>query len=321
MSLWRSPHRSDGRRLCTRPPSAAPPTPPLDPEEKAFLTLINNYRVQNGLQPLVASNTLSHASAWKSSDLGVNHYFEHDDTLNGTLRRTWVDRIRDCGYGYNTWLGENIAAGVQTAQQAFDIWKNSPGHDANMRGANYTAIGIGRAYVPGSPYGWYWTTDFGGYDDGWVTKTEAPVTLPIAAPKLTPAPAPPRKPAIGLGAHPGQPAARRLAAVTRAPHARSNATGSAVRPHSSRSPLYPGAYFSSSSRRASASSVRFLTMRAVLANRFRPMRTATAGVFFAFRTKSAFSRPPASTYSVAPSIANQISTVCGFPVTRPTVVR
>ncbi len=164
----------------------------LDGEEKAFLTLINNYRVQNGLQPLVASNTLSRASAWKSYDLGVNHYFAHDD-----LNRTWVDRIRDCGYGYNTWLGENIAAGVQTAQQAFDIWKNSPGHDANMKGANYTAIGIGRAYVPGSPYGWYWTTDFGGYDDGWVTKTEAPVTLPIATPKLTPPPVPPRKAGSG----------------------------------------------------------------------------------------------------------------------------
>ena len=32
-----------------------------------------------------------------------------------------------------------------------------------MLGANYTAIGIGRAYTAGSPYGWYWTTDFGGY--------------------------------------------------------------------------------------------------------------------------------------------------------------
>jgi uncharacterized protein YkwD len=155
-----------------RPAAAAPETTcatdaTLDTEERAFLALINNHRLQNGLQPLAASYSLTRASAWKSTDVGVNRYFGHSDFLG----RTWDQRIRDCGYLYNTWLGENIAAGVQTAQQAFDIWKNSAGHNANMLGANYTAIGIGRAYAQGSPFGWYWTTAFGGYDDGFVTKS------------------------------------------------------------------------------------------------------------------------------------------------------
>jgi uncharacterized protein YkwD len=161
-----------------------------DSEERAFLTLINNYRAQNGLAPLALSYSLTRASAWKSNDMGANRYFAHDD-----LSRTWVDRIRDCGYGYNTWLGENIAAGFSTAQSVFDAWRNSPGHNANMLSANYTAIGIGRVYVAGSPYGWYWTTDFGGASDGfvWATDTLDPVTAPppadapAATPKLGPA--------------------------------------------------------------------------------------------------------------------------------------
>jgi uncharacterized protein YkwD len=146
----------------------------MDSEEQAFLVLINNYRAQNNLPPLVASYMLTKASAWKSKDLGTNNYFAHDD-----LTRTWVQRIRDCGYGFNTYLGENIAAGYTTAQQVFDGWKNSPGHNANMLGASYTSIGIGRYVVQGSTYGWYWTTDFGGFSDGWATINSS--TTPVGA--------------------------------------------------------------------------------------------------------------------------------------------
>ena len=156
----------------------------VDTEELAFLALVNQHRAQNGLPALGLSYALSRAAAWKSRDLGVNRYFAHDD-----LSRTWVQRIRDCGYRYNTYIGENIAAGVASAQGAFDLWKNSPGHNANMLGANYTAIGIGREYVAGSPYGWYWTTEFGGVDDGYAEIADpAPIE---ALPRLVDA-SPPR---------------------------------------------------------------------------------------------------------------------------------
>ncbi|MBI5284273.1 MAG: CAP domain-containing protein [Chloroflexi bacterium] len=148
----------------------------LDIEERAFLARINEYRAQNGLVPLTASYTLTRAAAWKSADLGTNAYFAHDD-----LTRTWIQRIRDCAYGYNTYIGENIAAGAASAQQVFGMWKNSAGHNANMLGANYRTIGIGRHYVPGSPYGWYWTTEFGGYDDGWASATTGEQPAPIMA--------------------------------------------------------------------------------------------------------------------------------------------
>jgi uncharacterized protein YkwD len=163
--------------------------PALDSEEQLFLQLINNYRAQNGLQPLALSYTLTRAAQWKSSDLGANNYFAHDD-----LTRTWDQRIRDCGYGYNAWLGENIAAGNSGAQATFDQWRNSPGHNANMLGANYTAIGIARAYSATATYRWYWTTDFGSVSDGWPggAATATPTRTPVPATATrTNTPAPP----------------------------------------------------------------------------------------------------------------------------------
>jgi uncharacterized protein YkwD len=149
------------------------PAAGYDSEEQAFLQLINNYRKQNGLAALSPSPSLDRSAAWKSQDMGANSYFAHDDTPIG---RTWDQRIRDCGYTYNAWIGENIAAGMSTAAAAFQAWRDSPDHNANMLSANYNAIGIGRAYVSGSPYGWYWSTDFGGVTESPPTPTPPPPT-------------------------------------------------------------------------------------------------------------------------------------------------
>jgi len=133
----------------------------LDSEEQAFLQLLNTYRQQNGLQPINLSPTLTPAAELHSEDMADNNYFSHT-SLDG---RTFVDRVRDAGYTYDTWLGENIAAGYVTAQEVFNGWKNSPTHNTNMLRPQFNVIGIGRAYNVSSDYEWYWTTDFGGYDD------------------------------------------------------------------------------------------------------------------------------------------------------------
>ena len=140
---------------------AAPAAYAYDNEELAFLTLINNHRQANGRGPLTLSTSLYNASEDHSYDMGARNYFSHN-TPEGVT--PW-DRIRAAGYTYNTWLGENIAAGYGTAQTVYNAWLNSPGHNDNMLGANFRAIGIGRVYVGGSTYGWYWTTDFGGVSE------------------------------------------------------------------------------------------------------------------------------------------------------------
>ena len=136
-------------------------------EELAFLTLINQYRQTNGLSPLLLSDMLSDASAKHDLDMGKYKFFDHTTKASDyyAVGATPWDRMAASGYTYNTYLGENIAAGYGTAAAVFQAWKSSSGHNANMLNASYKVIGIALRVVSGSPYGSYWTTDFGGYVD------------------------------------------------------------------------------------------------------------------------------------------------------------
>lgn len=168
----------------------------MEPEEVAFLGLINQYRAQNGLGPLVASQTVGAAAEHHSLDMATNDYFSHT-LANG---QKWSDAMRDHGYTYNTYRGENIAAGNADASNTFIQWMNSPGHNANMLNPNYSVIGIGRAFSASSTYGYYWTTDFGGYVDGAACGSpSAPAPQPAPQPTTAPAPAPSQPSSSGSG--------------------------------------------------------------------------------------------------------------------------
>ena len=132
-----------------------------DGEEREFLRLINHFRKSHGKSELRFTATLGAAADHHSTEMAQHNYFRHD-LLNGV---SWSKNIVLHGYTYNTAKGENIAAGRGSAEGAFKQWKDSPGHRANMLDGSFGAIGIGRAYGSKSKYGWYWTTDFGGYRD------------------------------------------------------------------------------------------------------------------------------------------------------------
>src|SRR5260370_28182568 len=55
--------------------------PTLDSQQLAFLTLINNYRAQNGAGPLQVSIALENSSQWMSNDMWSRGYFSHNDNL------------------------------------------------------------------------------------------------------------------------------------------------------------------------------------------------------------------------------------------------
>ncbi len=134
----------------------------LDAEEQAFLATINGYRAQHGLAPLSVSTNLNRAATWMATDLATSGRWSHTDSLG----RTFDVRIRDCG-GL-PWNGENLASGtvLSSAGGAFEVWRSSAGHNANMLTASYRQIGIARVYSASSPYGWYWATDFSSTHDG-----------------------------------------------------------------------------------------------------------------------------------------------------------
>lgn len=138
-----------------------------DAEELKFLGLINDYRDENGLRPLVLSDTLTVASERHDKDMAEYGFFAHDTQKSSYYpagSEPW-DRMEAEGYRYNTARGENLAVGYETAEQVMKAWKESPSHNAAMLDGNYRVMGVARINVPGSVHGWYWTTDFGGYVD------------------------------------------------------------------------------------------------------------------------------------------------------------
>ncbi len=138
-----------------------------DSDERKFLELINEYREQNGAGPLVFSEDLTVASERHNEDMAEYNFFAHETV--GSSRypagsRPW-DRMTAEGYDHNTFKGENLAVGYEGAEEVFQAWKNSPSHNSAMLDGNYKVVGVSRVQVPGSAFGWYWTTDFGGVVD------------------------------------------------------------------------------------------------------------------------------------------------------------
>jgi hypothetical protein len=108
--------------------------------ETDFMTILNSQRISLGENSLAISSSLSSAAYLHSKDMAENNYFSHT-SADG---RTFDQRIIAAGYTSWTGLSENIAYyyGQPDAATIYNMWKNSPGHYANMTG-DYTDAGLG----------------------------------------------------------------------------------------------------------------------------------------------------------------------------------
>ena len=118
--------------------------------EQEVIRLVNEIRVQNGLNALTYDWELSRVARYKSQDMKDNNYFAHNSPVYGTP----FQMIKNFGLTYRS-AGENIAKGYSSPQAVVNGWMNSSGHRANILNANYTHIGVG--YVAS---GNYWTQMF-----------------------------------------------------------------------------------------------------------------------------------------------------------------
>ena len=125
-------------------------------DEAEVLRLVNVERAKVGCQALKANATLAAVAQAHSKDMAVNGYFDHN-SQNGT---TPFQRMTKAGYTYSL-AAENIAAGQQTPAAVMDAWMHSAGHKANILNCGLTELGVGVWTLKGSPYGIYWTQDFG----------------------------------------------------------------------------------------------------------------------------------------------------------------
>jgi uncharacterized protein YkwD len=134
--------------------------------EDRVLQLVNGHRaagatcggtVMPSVGPLTMESRLRVAARCHSQDMAINAYFDHT-SLDG--RSPW-DRIAAAGYAPARSQGENIAAGYTSPEAVVSGWMTSPGHCTNIMRAQYLELGVGYAFLSGSPYRHYWTQDFG----------------------------------------------------------------------------------------------------------------------------------------------------------------
>ena len=103
--------------------------------EEELIRLINDYRVENGLEPLVRSEVLMKCADIRVQEIKVKFAHTRPD---GTHASTVVKEITGLNYG----CSENCARGCYSAEQVFNCWKDSPGHNNLMLNETFTTIGI-----------------------------------------------------------------------------------------------------------------------------------------------------------------------------------
>ena len=124
----------------------------LQAQRQGVLDLVNSYRAQSGLAPLVLDEALCSAAQVRANEIVQSFSHTRPD---GT---TCFTALKEANISYGT-AGENIAAGSSTPAGVMEQWMNSPGHRDNIMKAEYRAIGIGYVQV-GSGYGHYWVQMF-----------------------------------------------------------------------------------------------------------------------------------------------------------------
>lgn len=139
----------------------------LDDIEQQMANMINEYRQQNGLDPLSTDSNLARPTMWASLDSVLRGFSpsDHIDSRGmGIAERAqfcsgYTGPIAEINYwGYGG--GEN---GNQngSAEAAFAWWKQSPTHNAIMLSDEYTHFSVGRAYDGENAERQHWTIDFG----------------------------------------------------------------------------------------------------------------------------------------------------------------
>lgn len=126
-----------------------PPYVEVGPDQRAAYELteiINSYRRQNGLQPLVRHELVTLAATRHSEELSRRGTLSHVG-LNGS-----TSRERLAAVGFDRAVGENLGSGFVTPQAIFDAWLASATHRGNLLLA-FDYIGVGVTATDGrTPY-------------------------------------------------------------------------------------------------------------------------------------------------------------------------
>jgi uncharacterized protein YkwD len=143
------------------------PTPrPADAPavSRRVLELVNEARAHarlcgdksfNAAPSLKLSVALAAAALAHSLDMAMGDYFEHQ----GRDGSTPSSRVTRTGYAWQV-VGENIAAGVATPEEAVEGWLQSPAHCENLMDPRFTDMAVAYVVNPRNPSVILWTQVF-----------------------------------------------------------------------------------------------------------------------------------------------------------------
>jgi uncharacterized protein YkwD len=159
-------HVGNGWQIVLAQPVVIPPLPDWPDAGQDILALVNAARARPrtcGTQafgragPLTWNPLLGRAALVHSTDMAQKHYFNHKQP-DGSLP---ADRATAAGYRWVR-VGENIASGQRTVEDAVASWLDSPGHCANIMNPAFTEMGAAYAINPQNRNRTaYWTQVFG----------------------------------------------------------------------------------------------------------------------------------------------------------------
>jgi uncharacterized protein YkwD len=142
------------------PARASPASLPAAVLAARALQLVNGIRASGircgerlfaAAPPVRLSATLASVASGHATDMAAHNYFEHED-LKG---QSPAQRVRAVGYAEKL-VGENIAYGVSSVDDAVQGWIESPGHCENIMDPRFAEMGIGYAAGRASKRGLYW---------------------------------------------------------------------------------------------------------------------------------------------------------------------
>lgn len=158
-------HRGDEWVVLLAVPYRAAPLADWPDAGHTILAAVNRARAQprscgersfNAAPPVTWSEVLGRAALGHSRDMAQRVYFDHREGDGSDAG----ERAQRLGYRWSR-IGENIASGQGTPDEAVAGWLASPGHCANLMNPNYTQMGAAYAVNHASENGTlYWTQVF-----------------------------------------------------------------------------------------------------------------------------------------------------------------
>lgn len=106
-------------------------------ESQKIALLTNKLRQQKNLPIVQTDHRLNAAAAAKADDMANKEYFSHTSPSGETV----ADFVRHSGYQFKV-VGENLAIGFATAEEAMAAWRKSPAHYANLIDKDYIDLGV-----------------------------------------------------------------------------------------------------------------------------------------------------------------------------------